>query len=252
MKKRLFTSISLFVCIFLAGFAGLILNPHVLYAHSVEIGKFTVYADEPIDSEVLVPFLALADAAVSESELADASYTYRIVFAHKTPYNRLDNLIFDPYAAARPTANTIIVKAPVDWQAGEALTDQSRIGFAYLFAHEMMHCLQAHKYGLVRFNPFTPPPMWKLEGYPEYISQPLAKREQEISLKEGILMWEQAKKGAWIQASDTHFVPPIYFKSWLMTRFLMEEKGWTYDQILEKGKEGSVFEEMQQAFRDTL
>ncbi|MEM6261598.1 MAG: hypothetical protein AAGI38_03750 [Bacteroidota bacterium] len=246
--KKFAVRLALTTMVMVFGLIALLLNPNVMFAHAVTHGKFIVYANTPLDEATLAPFLDGAIQRVEGCELYDDGYHYKIILAHNSFYNKIDNLIFDPYAAARPTANNIIVKAPVDLEAKVALTDRSRIDLTYLLSHEMIHCLQANSYGMAKFNPFSPPPMWKLEGYPEYISRPELHNKGQDQLREQIsqyLKWEASLNDGWIQVSDNHHLPGIYVKGRLMTTYLMEVKEMTYDDLLkEQVKEEEVYQAM--------
>lgn len=245
--KRTITGTLLTGLVGVAGIIILILNPQSLFAHELEHGKFTVYANFPIDKNIK-GILDNAILVVESCEIYDPNYEYKIFFAYQTFYNKIDNLLFDPYAAARPTDNNIIVKARADIEKGLAYTDHSEIDLIYLFAHEMIHCFQHNKYGLHKFNPFNHPPMWKVEGYPEYVARQEQLQAADYDLATEIRKFVSLEKSddyERVQVSEKHFIPKLYFKSRIMVEYLMDVKGLTYDDVLEENiEEEAVIPEM--------
>ncbi|MEL6639479.1 MAG: hypothetical protein AAFR05_22225 [Bacteroidota bacterium] len=245
--KKLIASILLFLTVAIVGLISLLLAPQALFAHDWEHDKFHLYADYPLPTD-LAPTLDRALHLIESSELYDPDYRYELFFVHQTFYNRIDNLVFNPYAAARPTDNNIYVKAPVDLQRQVALTERSRIPLDYLLVHEMVHCLQENRYGKWRFNPFHHPPLWKLEGYPEYLSRQPQLRAPDYDLRAEVQRYLREKAKAtdhWLPATDQHWVPEIYLKGRLLVEYLMDIKGWTYDDILaEEVREEEVYREL--------
>ena len=111
----------------------------------------------------------------------------------------------------------------------------------------MTHCLQANKYGILKFNPFKHPAFWKLEGYPEYISKQAELSNKNYGLKEEIDKYVKLKNktnDVWIKEGDCD-VPDYYYKGKLLIKYLIEIKHLSYDQILKDTiSETSVYEEM--------
>ncbi len=247
--KRAVAGTVLSFMVALAGLVTLVLNPQGLFAHQMAYEEFTVYSNFKIEKSELQGVLDQALKTVAGSELYDPTYRYELFFSHQTLYNEIDNLIFNPYAAARPTDNNIIIKVKTDLQRKLAYTDRSEIDLAYMLIHEMIHCLQENKYGKLKFNPFSHPPMWKLEGYPEYV----ARRDllegaayDFVAEIERYRAWEkEAKTDRWIWATATHIVPAIYLKGRLLTEYLLDIKGHTYEELLDESfKEEVVYGEM--------
>ena len=105
-----------------------------------------------------------------------------------------------------------------------------------LVAHEMTHCLQANKYGIIKFNPFKHPELWKLEGYPEYISRKTQLSSKNYSLTSDIERYVDLVSKAtdiWILSEEGGCeVPNYYYKGRLMIEYLMDFKHLSYDKIL--------------------
>ena len=245
--KKVITSLFILVFVFIAGLATLIFFPQTLYANTLEYKNFAVFAEEPID-ENIKGLLDRALLRAREAEIFDPTYQYDIFISYQSKYNKIDDWVFDPYVAARAIDNNIIIKSPIDIQKGLAYTEQSEMDLVYMIVHEMMHCLQEHKFGKLKFNPFSHPPMWKLEGYPELISRQDILADENYNLKKEIqryLELEKTSTNNWLPVTEKHYIPKIYFKGRLMVEYLMNIKGMNYTEILEEQvKEEEVYAEM--------
>jgi hypothetical protein len=157
--------------------------------------KFKVCSNDKINYDIKI-VLDNAIDLVQKSELYDSNYKYNIILCHSTFYNKIDNLLgIGP--AARGRLNNVIVKVRIDPTNNLAFSTfrkDCEINLTYLLAHEMIHCLQAKKYGIMKFNPFRHPELWKLEGYPEYISRKAELSSKDYSLTSEIDRYINLKK----------------------------------------------------------
>ncbi|MEO1217782.1 MAG: hypothetical protein AAFY45_29920, partial [Bacteroidota bacterium] len=79
-------------------------------------------------------------------------------------------------------------------------------------------------------------PVWKLEGYAEYISR--SQREELSDFQQNLLTLHQSQENPseglpWITFKDGSGVPQAYFEYRILIQFLMEEEGLTYKEILD-------------------
>ncbi len=99
-----------------------------------------------------------------------------------------------------------------------------------LIAHEITHCLQYNKSGLLHANPIARQPKWKWEGYPEYVA-----RKHEASLVKNItylLQTEQTDNNNWITFNDSTGTVIPYYKYWLLVQYCIDIRKMTYDHLL--------------------
>jgi hypothetical protein len=102
-------------------------------------------------------------------------------FVYNSFYDKIDEKLLGIGRTARATLNNVIIKVRIDPKSNLAFPTfhkDCEVNLTDLLAHEMTHCLQANKYGIIKFNPFKHPELWMLEGYPEYIS-----RQRELQTK---------------------------------------------------------------------
>ena len=229
----------------------IVLFPQRLFAYKLEYGKFTVYSNKKIDENIKI-VLDHALNLVRKSEMNDSNYKYNIILSYHSFYNKIDDKLLGAGPAARTTLNNVIIKVGIDPKNNTAFPTFHRaceVNLTELLAHEMIHCLQANKYGILKFNPFKHPEFWKLEGYPEYISrqQQLLKKDYRLTNDiERYVDLERKANGIWIKEEEGGCeVPDYYYKGRLMITYLMDIRHFSYDQILNNtASENTVYLEM--------
>jgi hypothetical protein len=188
---------------------------------------------------------------VERSELYDPHYKMDIFLAYNSFFNKVDDKIFGREQAARAVDNNLVIKVKVDINKNLAYATfhkRCQECFAYLIAHEMVHCLQVHRYGIWKFNPFRHPEMWKVDGYPEYVARQKSS-EPEYNLKKEIERFVEFKgeqTGIWLAVEEGSCeFPEVYYKGRLMTEYLVNVRKLTYDQVLkDRRSEEEIYGEM--------
>lgn len=248
--KRIFKRTLLTLLIIISAFATIILFPQLLFANKMKYKKFKVCSNNKISYDIKI-VLDNAMNLVQRSELYDSSYKYNIILCHNSFYNKIDDILgIGP--AARARLNNVIVKVRVDPKSNlafPAFRKACEVNLTYLLAHEMIHCLQAKKYGIMKFNPFRHPEFWKLEGYPEYISRKTGLSGKDYSLTKEIERYVNLENKAthiWISAEEGGCeFPDYYYKGRLMMEYLMDIRHLSYDQILKDSvSESTIYKEM--------
>jgi len=256
--KRLVAGTLLTAVVMISGLVTLIFFPEPLFAHKLEHGQFNVYSNSDINQDI-EKILDNALTLVRHSELYDADYTYDIFLSYNSLYNKIDDKVLGHGPSARATGNNVIIKVDIDADRNLAFPTfyhRCEVNLTYIIAHEMIHCLQENKYGKLKFNPFRHPEYWKLEGYPEYISRQPQLSGTNYSLLNEIDRYidlESKLTDIWMSIDEGGCkAPSLYYKSRLMTEYLMDIRHFSYDQILEDTtSEDSIYEEMLR-WRDTV
>jgi len=254
MKKKYKKIFRITLLVFLATFltiAFIILFPQKLFANKLKYKEFTVCSNDKIDDDIKI-VLDSAMSLVQKSEMYDSSYKYNIILCYNTFYNKIDNKIFGTGPAARSRVHNVIIKVRIDSKNNLAFPTFHKaceVNLTEIIAHEMIHCLQVHKYGILKFNPFKHPEFWKLEGYPEYISKRDELSSERYNLISDINRYINLKSKArdiWISSEEGGCeVPDYYYKGKLMMEYLMNIKHLSYDQILKDTlSESTVYQEM--------
>ena len=254
MKKRFKKIFKVTLLSLLAAFvtiAVVILFPQKLFANKLKYKSFTVCSNNIIDNNIKI-VLDNAMSLVQRSELYDSGYDYNIILCYNSLYNKIDDKLPGPGSAARARLHNVIIKVRIDSKDNLAFPTFPRaceINLDYLIAHEMIHCLQAHKYGIFKFNPFSHPEYWKLEGYPEYISKQKESSGTAYDLTAEIDRYQNLKshsKNNWVLSEESGCeVPDYYYKGWLMMKYLIDIKHLSYHQILkDTSSENIIYQEM--------
>jgi hypothetical protein len=241
--KRIFKVTALCVLAGIITIAIIILFPQPLFANKLTYKNFTVYSNDQIDQNIKL-ILDGSLALVQKSELFNSNDKFNIILANNSLFNKIHDKILGEEEAARTTLNNVIIKVKIDVTnnlAFPAFPKPCEKNLVELIAHEIVHILQTNKYGILKFNPFNHPELWKLEGYPEYISKKAEFSGSDSNLATGInngnIRIPPEKGGC-----ET---PDYYYKGWLMVKYLIDIKHQSYDQILKDTiSENSIYKEM--------
>lgn len=249
--KRVFAWTFLTGLVLISGTLTIVLFPEPLFAHQLEHGNFKVYSDKPIDTNI-EGVLDNALILVKRSELYDPEYHFDVFLCYNTLFGKIDDKLLGREVSARATDNNVVVKVDIDPGRNVAFSnifENCEADLTWLISHEMMHCLQEHRYGKLTFNPFNPPVFWKLEGYPEYISRQPMLSDSLYSLKNEIQRYVDLDNGSpdqWIPIVDGRCnSPKYYYRARIMTEYMIDIKHFTYDQILQDTTSAeAIFTEM--------
>jgi hypothetical protein len=245
--KRIVSFILLIALVTITGICTLIFFPQPLFAHKLEYQAVKVYSDTELVAGDWEPALKKAHDLVAASEIYDPHYQFTIFLAHGNIYNEVENIL-GRGPAARATAGNVVFKVPIDIKNDRTINEYNHPTFTQLLAHEMIHNLQAHHFGYSNFNPLNHPPLWKLEGYPEYVSRQGLLCSEDYSLGAEIIQFtERLAKShdGIVEVTEGHYMPSYYYKGRLMVEYLMDRRGLSYADILEdKRSEEEIWNEM--------
>ena len=231
--------------------AVIILFPQQLFAKKLSYKEFTVYSNGKADDNIKT-VLDNALILVQRSELYDPNYKYNIILCNNSFYNKIDDKVLGVGPSARSRLKNVLIKIRIDPKENLAFPTFHKAceeNLTELIAHEMIHCLQANKYGILKFNPFRHPEFWKLEGYPEYISKQNKLSGTTYNLTgdiERYLGLKSKSADTWISSEEGGCeAPDYYYKGKLMMKYLIEIRHLSYDQILrDTASENTIYQEM--------
>lgn len=224
-----------------------VLYPDNLFARRVVHKEFSLYSNQTVKGNLKQVLNNAIDIAKA-SELYDSSYQYDIFLTDGSFYKDVVFKLVGP-SLARSIDNNILLNIKADFEQNLLIGPKNKRDLTRTIAHEMVHCLQMKKYGLLQFNPINHPPLWKLEGYPEYVVNKPVINSPAYRFTETVkLLRDYEKKSAtWVELQPGHFDPIVYFKGRVMIEYLMDIKGMSYDQILSDDvKEDIVNQEINQ------
>jgi hypothetical protein len=238
--KKIAGSAIAVVSIALGAVIAVIANPQWLYAREMAYKGFRVYSGSPVDPDLLVK-LDSAAALLGQSELYDADWPIDICLNDGSAYTRIVALL-NPPGFAWGFYNKVVLNGTLDLPRNEVVLNGYSWNLIQLIAHEGVHCLQYHRFGLLCTLPFANGPEWKTEGYPEFIARghrtPGALREDIARLREA----ERTENNGWIAFPDSSGAPVAYYRNWLLVEYAMLVKGESYRQLVEEGSSEQTVE----------
>ena len=215
-----------------------VLLPGLFYQHKTNIGTFTVYHSDTLDT-AFPDRLQEAVKLVEYSEVYNSSFSMDLCLGESLYPNIIKHFFGDAFAWG--FYNKVVIKGEMDFKNN---VHGSNWNFSQLLAHEMTHCFQFDKFGLFHSNPVAGYPEWKWEGYPEYVArqnvnEPLA---QNIAR---LLKVEQEGSAGSITLPDSTQTNLGYYKHWLLVKYWMQTKKMAYHQLLiDTASQQSIRKEM--------
>ncbi|QEH42872.1 hypothetical protein [Chitinophaga sp. XS-30] len=209
-----------------------ILYPNNLFAKRITYKAVTIYSNTPVKGDYRA-VLDKATALVETAELYDRNYQYDIFLTNGTTYKNIVFKLLGP-SLARSLDNNILLNIDADFGENLLTSPQNKRNLTRTIAHEMVHCLQVHRYGMGKFSPVNHPPLWKQEGYPEYIACQDDMRAPGYDFMKTVsrLYKLEESKTQWVESAPGHFDPITYFRGRVLIEYLMNVRGMRYDDIL--------------------
>lgn len=220
----------------------IVLTPSLMYANKTVVDKFTVYHNKPLDKEFKTEVVEAA-ALLKASELYDANYKIDICLNDGSNYPILIQALHSK-AFGIGFYNKVVIMGNINIKDNYTEIVGYKYNLTELMAHEALHCLQFHKFGLWRSNPIARHPDWKWDGYNEYVA-----RTHHANLANNITYLNQEverDKGEWgISFDDSTYVGRDYYRWWILMQYCMDVKKMNYNQVLaDTTSEQTVRQEM--------
>ncbi|MEL6805068.1 MAG: hypothetical protein AAFO91_14935 [Bacteroidota bacterium] len=228
LLKRIGLSALLLIVLFVSGISIFLLNPQWHYQHRTERGNFVLLHDQALPKG-LDSLLQNAHQIVQRSPHYLPEYEITICLDDGPSFPRWVEKMKKGRAVSY--AHIVVMQQAFDYERGVSDFDGHLWDLTELYAHEITHC---YMYELAGFSTLWLP-MWKIEGYAEYVSRavtaPLGFAERYELLREARKLPPQDFR--WIETSNGQGSPESYFEAMVYVQFLIEKKGWTYPEILE-------------------
>ena len=168
--------------VLLAVFVSLLAFPGFMFAHQLEYRNFNVHSDQELGGE-LSPILARIDAQIAGSELNDPRLEHDIFLGHDNAsfraVQRARTALVEYSLGMKPAPNynvswpphlshVVILDVP-DPVHDALLRPQwpGRFNMTHILTHEVAHSLVTQRLGIGGVMKL---PMWKNEGYAEYVA----------------------------------------------------------------------------------
>lgn len=226
IQKILFRTIGtlIFLLILLVSF---LLNPAFLYANKTVYQDITIYHQEPLRTDLFSLIdQSLAQVAVSEimgkgvkSDLClnDGSYYPSLV------RRLLGEDVFSAFS------NKVVFLGQDLQEYDRFLLWDRQLKYTQFLTHGLVHNLQFQYHGLWEANPMGGYPMWRWEGYAEYVTL-----GDKYDLKCLLEDYEarNIEPYEWFSLSDGEGTISLHIRFLILTKYAFEVKGLHYDQFL--------------------
>ena len=252
------------VFVLLGIFIALLAFPGFLFAHKLEQGNLTVYSEEVLDGNV-EPVLREIQERLAISEINDPALVHQLFFGdgakmfgvlqearleiiHRTigvKPSPTYNVSWPPYLS-----HIVTFDAPDFGQ--NALRRSAwphQFDMTHVLTHEVTHSLVSARLGLANVPRL---PMWKAEGYPEYVAMVANRSRPGYSLRASVtrvlasdLSWLRNARGdfepmrydcvgkSWLKDENDDSWHTCYYLARVLVEYLLDRKGMTFDQLMQ-------------------
>jgi hypothetical protein len=242
----------------------LLMFPGFMFAHETRLANLTLYSDED-RSQDFEPVLREIHARLATSAIDAANTEHRIFLGHdkfffglvQNARARLVELTIGvkpslTYNASWPPAISHVVTFRVpDTARGSLLSNtwppaQDTI---YLLTHEVAHSLVSEELGLRRAAAL---PLWKAEGYPDYLAATAIRRAPGYSLRNAVARLLRADLAAlldtegdlralrydcigrsYVTIETGDYWNTCYYLSRLLVEYQLDTKGLPFDALMD-------------------
>jgi hypothetical protein len=227
-----------------------LLNPSLLYAHHTVHNQFVIYHNSPL-SPAFAQRLDNVTRHLEASELADPALRIDVCLNDGSKYPALVRRLFGP-AFAQSFYNKFVLRGEVDWQANVVSEPDCRWNLEQLLTHEATHCLQLNRFGIWNWRPLNTQPVWKEEGYPEYVARRNPDQtDPAANIRRLLETEEQGDHDGWVTFADGTVVDIPYYRYWLLTQYCLDIKHMTYVQLLaDTSSKAEIETEMMEWYRE--
>ncbi len=191
------------------------------YAHKTTHNNFVVYHSKPLDTAIF-SHLHKAQELLKRSEYYNPEVKLNICLNDGSMYPALIEKFFGN-AYAWGFYNNVVIKANINYTNNYVVLNGSKWNLDQLVTHEAIHCFQFKTLGLWKSNPVAKHPIWKWEGYPEYIAR-ANKKQTDIVKNIDRLLLNSTGNDKWIQFEDSTGTLISYYKYWLLVHYCIDIK----------------------------
>jgi hypothetical protein len=254
MKKQMIKWLLRFICVILFTVVSLIvvvLNPVLLYANRTTHQNYAIYHNAQLDPTA---FSRIDEATklLKTSELFDPTYKIDICLNDGSIYPTLMRWLRGS-AFAWGFYNKVVLQGDANFEGNYVELNGYKWNLTQLVAHEATHCLQYNRFGFWKTNPAANLPIWKTEGFPEYVARQNSDQKNLAFNINQLVKTEQRDNNGWINFADNTGTVIAYYKNWLLVQYCIDVKKMSYQQILnDEVKEEIVRDEMMNWYQNQL
>jgi hypothetical protein len=224
-----------------------------MYARTRTYENISVYSNN-ICPLAFNKVLEKATSLITQSELYDSTFHFDVFLNDGSSFPFFPKKIFGD-AFAWGYYNNVVLNGVNDSSFTFMKLNGYNRQLARTIAHEMMHCLEAKRFGLTGSRPLKNIPNWKWEGYPEFIAYRSSLYKEDSLLIANLALLDSLKDQplyvAMVNTDEGMSVAGMdYFRWWLMIKYCMDVKKMTFIQIMkDEVKYDDVYREMMEWHR---
>lgn len=204
-----------------------LLNPSLLYANKTVYQDITIYHQKPLRPD-LFSLIDQSLTQIGKAEIMNKGVKSDLCLNDGSHYPNLVRKILgeDVFTAF---SNKVVF-------LGKDLPDYDRfylwdrqLKYSQFLTHGLVHNLQFQHHGLWDANPLGGYPMWRWEGYAEYIAL-----GEKYDLKCLLEDYQEKDQGPydWFKLSDGEGTIKLHVRHLILAKYAFEVKGQLYDQFL--------------------
>jgi uncharacterized protein YjaZ len=219
----------------------IVLNPMLTYANQSTHRNFSIYHNQALDP-LMLPQLDTANELLKASEFYTTDLQIDLCLNDGSKYPAIITAMRGS-AFASGFYNKVVLQGNMHCKDNYLELNGHHWNLTQLLTHEMVHCLQFSHLGFWHSNPVAALPIWKWEGYAEYVSR---QNVDQKDLSKNIARLIATDKSNWeITFTDNTIAPRAYYESWTLVQYCLDIKKMTYKQILaDTTSEQTVRQEM--------
>jgi len=199
------------------------LSPILLYANKTKAGNYTIYHNKPLSNNFLQE-LKQSNILIKSSELYDPKLKIDVCLKDGSNYPKLIKAVMGKDFVSSFYNKIILTGDTVNYNENYIQLDGHKWNLTQMLAHAQVHCLEFNKYGLWQSNPIGKHPVWKWEGYPEYIARQNFDQTNLQNNLQKLLQIESTTNNGWMKFSDSTETSIVFDEYRLLIQYCIEIK----------------------------
>lgn len=215
------------------------LSPILLYANKTTVGNYSIFHSKPLDNN-FQQRLKQSSIIIKSSELYDTKLKIDVCLKDGSNYPKLIETVMGKDFLSSFYNKIILTGDTVNYNDNYIQLDEHKWNLTQMLAHAQVHCLEFNRYGLWQSNPIGKHPIWKWEGYPEYIAR---QNFDQLNLQNSIqrlLKIESTTNDGWMKLADSTETLIAFDEYRLLIQYCLEIKKMTFAELFKDTTQENV------------
>lgn len=239
IKKLLFKLLGTFLFLFLL-LVTFLLNPSLLYANKTVYQNITIHHEGPLRAD-LFELIDKSLETIRQVEIAGQEWRTDLCLNDGSAYPGLVRRLLgeDVFTAF---SNKVVFLGQDATTFDRFYLWDRELKYSQFLTHGLVHNLQFRHHGLWDANPLGGYPMWRWEGYAEYVAL-----GDKYDLRCLVEDYEERKVEPyeWFSLSEGEGTISLHVRHLILTKYALEVKKQDYDQFLnDPQSESKAYEEV--------